>query len=49
MDLSKAALAIATRQQQPTTTERLIVLWNDGLIALEQLGEIFDWMSEVAT
>ena len=46
MGLSEAALAIATRQQQPNTTELPIVLWNYGLIRLEQLGEIFDWMAE---
>jgi hypothetical protein len=46
LGLSEAALAIATRQQQPTKTELPIVLWNYGLITLEQLGEIFDWMAE---
>jgi hypothetical protein len=46
LGLSEAALAIATRQQQLTTTELPIVLWNYGLITLEQLGEIFDWMAE---
>jgi hypothetical protein len=52
LGLSEAALAdswsasIATRQQQPTTTELLIVLWNYRLITLEQLGQIFDWMAE---
>jgi Protein of unknown function (DUF2949) len=48
MGLSEAALAIATRQQQPITTKLPIVLWNYGLITLEQLGEIFDWMAEAA-
>jgi hypothetical protein len=48
LGLSEAALAIATRQQQPTTTELPIVLWNYGLITLEQLGKIFDWMAEAA-
>jgi Protein of unknown function (DUF2949) len=46
MGLSEAALAIATRQQQPTKTELPIVLWNYGLITLEQVGQIFDWMAE---
>jgi hypothetical protein len=48
MGLSEAALEIATRQQQPTTTELPIVLWNYGLITLEQVGQIFDWMAEAA-
>ncbi|NJM74901.1 MAG: DUF2949 domain-containing protein [Acaryochloridaceae cyanobacterium RU_4_10] len=48
LGLSEAALAILTRQQQPTVTELPIVLWNHGLITLEQLGNIFDWMTETA-
>jgi Protein of unknown function (DUF2949) len=48
LGLSEAALAIAIRQQQPTTTELPIVLWNYGLITLEQVGQIFDWMAEVS-
>jgi hypothetical protein len=47
MGLSESALAITTRQRQPTTTELPIVLWNYGLITLEQVGQIFDWMEEV--
>lgn len=46
LGLSEAALAIATRQRQPTNTELPIVLWNYGLITLEQVGQIFDWMAE---
>jgi hypothetical protein len=42
LGLSEAALALVTRQQQPTLTELPIVLWNYGLISLEQLGCIFD-------
>ncbi|WP_404790438.1 DUF2949 domain-containing protein [Altericista sp. CCNU0014] len=48
LGLSEAALAIATRQQQPTATELPIVLWNYGLITLEQLEEIFDWRSKAS-
>lgn len=48
LGLSEAALALATRQQQPTTTELPIVLWNYGLITLEQVGQIFDWMEGTA-
>jgi Protein of unknown function (DUF2949) len=44
LGLSEAALALATRQQQPSVTELPIVLWNYGLISLEQLGDIFDWI-----
>jgi hypothetical protein len=48
LGLSDAALALVTRQQQPTVTELPIVLWNYGLITLDQLGSIFDWMAETA-
>jgi Protein of unknown function (DUF2949) len=48
LGLSEAALALVTRQHQPTVTELPIVLWNYGLISLEQLGSIFDWMAETA-
>jgi hypothetical protein len=48
LGLSEAALALVSRQQQPTVTELPIVLWNHGLISLEQLGSIFDWMAETA-
>jgi Protein of unknown function (DUF2949) len=44
LGLSEAALALVSRQHQPTVTELPIVLWNHGLISLEQLGCIFDWM-----
>jgi Protein of unknown function (DUF2949) len=46
LGLSEAALALVSRQRQPTVTELPIVLWNHGLISLEQLGSIFDWMAE---
>jgi Protein of unknown function (DUF2949) len=48
LGLSEAALALVSRQQQPTVTELPIVLWNYGLITLEQLGSIFDWMEGMA-
>jgi Protein of unknown function (DUF2949) len=44
LGLSEAALALVTRQRQPTVTELPIVLWNHGLISLEQLSSIWDWM-----
>jgi Protein of unknown function (DUF2949) len=48
LGLSEAALALVSRQHQPTVTELPIVLWNHGLITLEQLGSIFDWMEGTA-
>ena len=37
-----------TRVQQPSMTELPILLWNQGLIDLEKLGQIFDWMESVS-
>jgi hypothetical protein len=48
LGLSESALALATRHQQPSVTELPIVLWNYGLINLEQLGYIFDWLDRAA-
>jgi Protein of unknown function (DUF2949) len=48
LGLSEAALALVSRQHKPTVTELPIVLWNHGLITLEQLGSIFDWMEGTA-
>jgi Protein of unknown function (DUF2949) len=48
LGISDTALALAIRQRQPTTTELPIVLWNYGLISLEQVGLIFDWMEMAA-
>lgn len=44
MGLSDAAIASVTRTQQPTVTQLPIVLWNYGLISLNQLEHIFDWI-----
>ncbi|MGB8697885.1 MAG: DUF2949 domain-containing protein [Thermosynechococcaceae cyanobacterium] len=46
--VSARVIALATRTRKPTETELPIVLWNHGLIDLEQLGAIFDWLEEAA-
>jgi Protein of unknown function (DUF2949) len=43
---SETEIALANREQQPSVTELPIVLWNYGLIDLEKLGEIFDWIEK---
>jgi hypothetical protein len=43
LGITDAALALVSRQQ-PSAIELPIVIWNHGLIDLEQLGFIFDWM-----
>jgi Protein of unknown function (DUF2949) len=48
LGLSDAAIASVTRTQQPSPTELPIVLWNYGLISLNQLENIFDWIEKTA-
>ncbi|HEY9828676.1 MAG TPA: DUF2949 domain-containing protein [Stenomitos sp.] len=46
--LTPSAIALATRTCKPTAIELPIVLWQNGLIDLDQLGDIFDWLEKVA-
>jgi Protein of unknown function (DUF2949) len=48
LGISGEALALVARQQQPTMTELPIVLWNHGLIDLDQVSYIFDWLEQSA-
>jgi Protein of unknown function (DUF2949) len=48
LGISETEIALANREQQPSVTELPIVLWNYGLIDLEKLGRIFDWMEKTA-
>jgi hypothetical protein len=48
LGLTDLEIAVVTRSQQPTMTELPIVLWNHGLINLEQLSQIFDWLESAA-
>jgi hypothetical protein len=43
LGITESEIALATRVE-PSVTELPIVLWNYGLINLEQLSQIFDWM-----
>jgi hypothetical protein len=47
LGITESEIALATRVE-PSVTELPIVLWNYGLINLEQLGQIFDWMESAA-
>jgi hypothetical protein len=38
------AIAVALRHQENATNPLPMVLWQYGLITLEQLDQIFDWM-----
>lgn len=42
--LSSSAIAIATRHEQHSSNLLPMVLWQYGLITLEQLDQIFDWL-----
>lgn len=48
LGISETAIALANREQQPSVTELPIVLWNYGLIDLEKVGQIFDWIEKAA-
>lgn len=42
--LSSAAIELAARQSEQTTTALPMVLWQYGLVTLAQLDQIFDQM-----
>jgi len=42
------AIAIALRHQEPTPNQLPMILWQYGLITLEDLDRIFDWMETSA-
>ena len=42
------AISIALRHQDPTTNQIPMILWQYGLITLEDLDKIFDWMETAA-
>jgi hypothetical protein len=48
LGITESEIALAHREQQPSMTELPIVLWNYGLIDLEKLGKIFEWMEKAA-
>jgi Protein of unknown function (DUF2949) len=48
LGISEAAIAIVTRTQQLNETQLPIMLWQFGLITLQQLSHIFDWMDNRA-
>ena len=48
LGISATEIALANREQQPSMTELPIILWNYGLIDLEKVGKIFDWMESAA-
>lgn len=45
LSISDAALDLAKRQQDVTTEQLPIILWQYGLVTIEELDRIFDWMA----
>lgn len=44
--VSDAALAIALKHRELDTNSLPMVLWQYGLVSLEQLNQVFDWLKE---
>lgn len=40
-------IAIARRKGEPDPSRLPIILWQYGLMSLEQLNQVFDWMETV--
>lgn len=43
--ISKSALALAEKQGEQTPNLMAMILWQYGLVSLEQLERIWNWMS----
>jgi Protein of unknown function (DUF2949) len=44
MAISNSAIAVALRQGEQDASQLPMVLWQYGLVTLEQLNLIFDWL-----
>ncbi|MGB3496127.1 MAG: DUF2949 domain-containing protein [Elainellaceae cyanobacterium] len=44
MDVSEEAIAIAMRRTEERANLLPVVLWQYGLITLDQLNKVFDWL-----
>lgn len=49
LDVPKNAISIAVRHQVQSQGDLPMLLWQYGLITLEQLDKIFNWMETEAT
>ena len=47
--ISNSAIAVALRHGEQDASELPMVLWQYGLVTLEQLNLIFDWMGDQPT
>ncbi|WP_404783169.1 DUF2949 domain-containing protein [Altericista sp. CCNU0014] len=48
LGISDTEIALVNRAHEPSVTELPILLWNHGLVDLEKLGQIFDWIESAA-
>ncbi|MGB8699950.1 MAG: DUF2949 domain-containing protein [Thermosynechococcaceae cyanobacterium] len=48
LGIAESAIALASRGQDAKVTELPVSLWNYGLIDLDQLSQIFDWIERVS-
>lgn len=46
LSISTAELDIALRRQDPLMSQLHIVLWQHGLITLNQLNSVFEWLEQ---
>ncbi len=44
LDISDDAIAVALRHREQDTGPLHMILWQYGLVSLEQLQRIFDWL-----
>jgi hypothetical protein len=44
LSISSASIAMATRQREHDPGPLPMILWQYGLVTLEQLDQIFDWL-----
>ena len=47
LEIPGASIALALRQGEPSPTFLPMILWQYGLITLDQLDQIFDWLEAV--
>jgi Protein of unknown function (DUF2949) len=48
LSISAKEIDVVLRRQEPLTTHMPILLWQYGLITIQQLEKIFDWQEQVA-
>lgn len=47
LSVSEAAIAVIKRRQEPDPSLLPMLLWQYGLVSLEELNRIFDWLEAI--